>query len=367
MPYATIFREDDGTVRRDLDEAALAEVVNAQSGQLWLHFTETDAADAELLGRVFGFHPVALRDCLSDRYQRPKVDVYPDHLFITLHGIDHNATDDLVVTTELDLFLGPNYVVTASLSRLEVVQDLFDGGAQGDRVLGRGSAMLAYAVINALIDGVYPTIELMTEFADGVEEEALTDPRRALLPDILRLKRSALRVHRVLVPQRDVLNRLTREEFPLIGPDAVPYYGFLYDQVVRIEDLSQSIRERADSALTTYLSAVGIRQNETMRVLSIVASVFLPLTLLTGVYGMNFGYMPGIDWRGGFFAVVGVMAAVSAGVIWFFWARDLIGAGRRHAARALNFRVDASRLQDAFAEAARLREAVLDPRWIIRR
>lgn len=295
MSYAAIFRDEDGTMRRGLDGAALAEIVEHQRGQLWVHLTETNAADAELLGRVFPFHPVAIQDCLNERYQRPKVDVYPDHLFVMLHGIDHNATGDLVVTTELDVFIGVNYVVTASLSRLEVVEKLFDSAHASDRVLGRGSAMVAYATINALIDGVYPTIELMTEFADGVEEAALTDPRRELMPDILRLKRSALRVHQVLVPQRDVLNLLSREEFRLITSDAVPYYGFLYDQVVRIEDLTQSIRERADSALTNYLSAVGIRQNETMRVLSIVASIFLPLTLLTGVYGMNFAFVPGIE------------------------------------------------------------------------
>jgi magnesium transporter len=367
MAYATIFRDEDGTMQRGLDEAAMAALVERPRGLLWMHVTETTEDDVALLGRVFSFHPLALQECLSDRYQRPKAEHYADHLFVMLHGIDHDASGELVVTTELDLFIGPGYVVTASLSRLEGIEQLLASAGDDERTLARGSAMLGYDAINALIGGIFPTIDLMTEFTDGVEETALTHPHRELLPDILRLKRSSLRVHRVLVPQRDVLNLLGRGDSELIGREALPYYRYLYDQVVRIEDLTQSIRERADATLTTYLSAVGIRQNETMRVLSIVASVFLPLTLLTGVYGMNFAYMPGLAWRGGFFAVVGVMLGVSGAVVWFFWARDLIGAGRRRAARVLTFRVDPSRIRDAVAEANRLREAVLDPRRFARR
>jgi magnesium transporter len=367
MPYRTLYRDDEGTVHRDLDEAAITAAVHAGHGLLWVSIAHTDADDAAFLHRAMPFHALSIQDCLNPRYQRPKVDAFADHLFVMLHGINHDASGELVVTEEIDTFIGPNYVVTASLSPLAAIDHLFETAAQEGRALAGSSAMLAYAVFDALVDSMIPTVDVMGEFADGVEEEALTSPGADLLPDILRLKRSALRMHRVVVPQRDVLNRLARGEHPAITAEAIPYYRYVYDQLVRTEDLMQSVRERAESALTTHLSTVGIRQNETMRVLSIVASVFLPLTLLTGIFGMNFDYMPGLGWRYGYFTVLGVMLVVSGGVVWSFWAKHWFGAGRSHVGRVINFRVDPARLRATFTEGSRIRETVLDPRKIVRR
>ncbi len=367
MPHRSLFRDDDGTVRRDLGEAEIAGVVAEGRGTLWVHISRTGTEDVALMERAFPFHALAIQDCLNDRYQRPKADAYGDHVFVMLHGIDHDESAELVVTEELDTFIGPNYLVTASLTSLAAVDHVFGMAAEDGHALDRSPAMLAYAVFDALVDGMIPTVDVMGAFADGVEEEALTASGNELLPDILRLKRSALRVHRVVIPQRDVLNRLARGEHAAIGPDAVPYFRYVYDQLMRTEDLVQTIRERAESALTTHLSAVGIRQNETMRVLSIVASIFLPLTLLTGIFGMNFDYMPGLGWRYGYFTVLAIMVVVSGAVIWTFWAKRWFGAGGRRVVRVLSFRVDPTRLVATFQEASRIRDRALDPRRIGRR
>jgi 4-alpha-glucanotransferase len=173
----------------------------------------------------------------------------------------------------------------------------------------------------------YLDISSVTEMQDcpaaqDIEEETIRNPQPPTLEAILKLKRSTLRIHRVMAPQREILNRLSRGEFPIIGSEAQIYYRDIYDHLVRIEDLNQTTRDRADNALATYLSSVANRQNETMKVLSIVAAIFLPLTLVAGIYGMNFEYMPELMVPWAYFAVLGFMGIVIIGVIWWFWARN---------------------------------------------
>jgi magnesium transporter len=218
----------------------------------------------------------------------------------------------------------------------------------------RGADFLAHALIDALVDNVLPTIDRMSDIAEEIEEEVIHQPQQVTLEAILKLKRSTLRIHRVMAPQREVLNRLSRGEFPLIKGEAQIFYRDIYDHLVRIEDLNQNIRDMADNALSTYLSSVANHQNETMRVLSIVATIFLPLTLLAGIYGMNFEYMPELEWRWGYFAVLGIMGMVIAGVIWRFWSSRWLGWGRKKVSRVRLFSVEPDKLIGYFGHLAKL-------------
>jgi len=360
MTYVALYRDQSGTLHQDLDEERLTDALRDTAGMLWLHLSHFDDDDASLLERVFNFHPLAIRDCLDATYQRPKVDDYGDYLFVMLHGIDQEATYELVETTELDLFVGPNYVVSSSLGQLPGIERLVERTREQPHRLERGAALMAHNVIDILVDEMAPTIDRMGEVADAVEEEALEDPRHHVMDAIMRLKRSALRVHRIVAPQRDVLQRLGRGEFAQLGPDVAPYLRDVYDHLVRIEDLVQMLRERADNALTIYLSSVSIRQNETMRALSIVAAIFLPLALVTGVYGMNFDHMPELHWRLGYFGVLIGMAVYAAAIFYWFWARTWIAVGRRRVRRILDFAVEPPLIREASTEAMRLREWVFD-------
>jgi len=189
-----------------------------------------------------------------------------------------------------------------------------------------------------------PTIDRMSDVADEIDEEVIRSPQQSILEDILKLKRSVLRLHRVMAPQRETMNRLSRGEFPIIRGEAQIFYRDIYDHVVRIEDLNQTLRDRADNALATHLSTVANRQNETMRVLAIVATIFMPLTLLAGIYGMNFENMPELGWSWGYFAVLGVMGTVIAIVLWRFFARKWVVVGRRRAVRIRPFAVEPEKL-----------------------
>jgi magnesium transporter len=357
VPDTSIYRAADGSLRAHLDRAALIEALSDPAGLLWVHMSPSTVADGELLRTVFGVHPLAVADIVNPEYQAPKVDDYGGYLFLKLHGVDHQATGHLVVTTELDVVVGPNWVVSASHEPLAAIEHLRETILENPRPLERGSSMLAHVLVDALVDSVLPTLEKMDDVADAIEERALVEARRELLSDILRLKRSALGVHRVVVPQRDILHRISRGEYSLIAGDALIYYSDIYDHLVRLEDIVMNTRERADSALTTYLSAVNIRQNETMRVLAIVTSAFLPLTLLAGIYGMNFKHMPELGWPWAYPAVLSVMVLVSLGVAWWLFGAALLSRGRRVV--RVTFGVEPEELDEAITEASRRRERLM--------
>jgi len=251
---------------------------------------------------------------------------------------------EIVETAELAIFLGSHFVVSNHNSLLYSVEGARRLVEDDGRPMKRGADFLVHTLIDALIDNVLPTIDKMSVVAEEIEEEIIRNPQQLTLETIMKLKRSTLRIHRVIAPQREVLNRLSRGEFPLITSEAQIFYRDIYDHLVRIQDLNQTIRDMADNALSTYLSSVANRQNETMRVLSMVAAIFLPLTLLAGIYGMNFENMPELKWGWGYFAVLGVMGSVSAVLVWRFWAQNWIRWRRGQVRRIRPFAVEPKKL-----------------------
>jgi magnesium transporter len=185
--------------------------------------------------------------------------------------------------------------------------------------MAHGADFLAHALLDALVDDYQPAVEALDETLSRVEERVLEQPRPALLQDVLLLKRNVQRLRRTIIPQRDVVNRIARGEFPrVVRPESYMYYRDIYDHVVRVEQLVESVRDLGDGVLNTYLSSVNNRMNEVMKTLSVVASVLLPLTFIASIYGMNFDNMPELGWQWGYFAILGVMAAVALGLVVFF-------------------------------------------------
>jgi len=340
MPFKAFYLTAEGDLRRDLKEEEVLAAYESRQGLLWVDVTATRREDGEFLERTFGFHHLAVEDCLSKRLHSPKIDDFGDYLFIIVHGIDHTAESDIVQTTEMALFLGGSFVVSNHNAPLHSVDSVRRLTEDDGRPMRRGADFLAHALIDSLIDNVLPTIDRMTEVGEDVQEEAIAKPQQSTLEAILRLKRSSLRIHRSIAPQREVVNRLARGEFPVIKEDALIFFRDIYDHLVRIEDVNQTIRDEAGNALETYLSAVAIKQNETMKVFSAVASVFLPLTLVAGVYGMNFENMPELGWGWAYFGVIGFMGVAMLISLGWFWRHGWINLGpRQRAAPARPFAV----------------------------
>jgi magnesium transporter len=274
----------------------------------------------------------------------PKVDDFGSYLFMILHGINYVSQSDIVETSELAVFLGKNFVVSQHNNVMYSTEYAKQMIEKDGRPMKRGPDFLAHMLIDTMIDNVLPTIDRMSEIAEDIEEKVIRNPQQTTLEELLKLKRSTLRVHRVMAPQREVLNRLSRGDYGIIGSEAKIFYRDVYDHLVRIEDLNQTIRERTDNLLATYLSSVSNRQNETMKVLAIVAAIFMPLTLLAGIYGMNFENMPELKWQWGYFAVLGIMAVVIVFVLWRFWAGKWFSRGKRQMERMKPFTVSPEKI-----------------------
>lgn len=345
MSFKAYFLNPDGQLQRELTESEIIEANDSKQGLLWVDFPDITEEDGKFIMKHFGIHHLAVEDCISINIHPPKIDDFGQYLFVIAHGVNYAVESDIVETAELELFIGEHFVISSHnfpLYSVQAVQYMVEDDA---RPMKRGADFLAHALIDTLIDNVMPTIDQMSDVAEIIEENVIKKPQPITLDGIMKLKRSTLRVHRVMTPQREVLNRLSRGEFPIIKPEIQIFYRDVYDHVVRIEDLNQTIRDRADNALATYLSSVANRQNETMRVLSVVATIFLPLTLLAGIYGMNFEFMPELKWRWGYFMVLGIIGLVILIVIWRFWASGWFAWGKRRMSWAKPFLVESQKIR----------------------
>ncbi len=353
MPHESYYIDSAGKLHRHLTGPEMQEALGSGVGLLWVDISETAEEDGTLLTDVFHFHHLAVEDCVEAQIHPPKIDDYGDHIFAIFHGVNHSVESDIVETAELALFIGNNFVVSNHNFHLYSVEEVRYQLETDTRLMEHGADFLAYSLIDALVDNVLPTIDRMSDITESIEEEALGKPGQNTLESILRLKRSVRRIHHTMVPQRELLNRLSRGEFAVVKKGSLVFYRDVYDHLVRIEDLNLSIRDGADNALTTYLSSVANRQNETMKVLAVAGSIFLPLTLLAGIYGMNFDYMPELHWRWAYFAVLGVVVTVTLGALTVFWRLGWFRFRRPPVSIGRTFSVERVRLRGHLPHAAK--------------
>jgi magnesium transporter len=321
MMKSAFYLAPDGEILDQLGTEQIRKFLATGEGLLWVDMEDVTDEDAELLSSVFRFHPLAVADCISKNIHPPKIDDFDDYLFIIIHGINYHIESEVVETTELAIFLGKNYVVTSHDVPMRSVSSMLDRVRKDGRPMRRGADFLAHDMIDALVDNITPTIEGMDEKNDQLEAEALHEPQRETLMSIMRLKRSILALTRVILPQREIMNGLSRGDYPFISERAQIYYRNIYDHLVRIEMLTLGLRDMAESVLSTYLSSVSNRMNEVMKVLTIIATIFIPLTFITGIYGMNFANMPELEWKYGYFGILIVMAVIGISLVFYFRRR----------------------------------------------
>jgi magnesium transporter len=311
----------DGKLLDQLSMEQIKGFLATGEGLLWVDMEDVTDKDTELLSDVFRFHPLAVADCVSKDIHPPKIDDFEDYLFIIVHGINYRIESEVVETTELALFLGKNYVVTSHDVPMMSVSSMLDRIRKDGRLMRRGADFFVHDLIDALVDNFMPTMHDMDEKNDQLEDEALHEPRRETLMSIMQLKRSILALTRVILPQREIMNGLSRGEYSLISERAQIYYRNIYDHLVRIEMLTLGLRDMTESVLNTYLSSVSNRMNEVMKVLTLIATIFIPLTFISGVYGMNFANMPELEWRYGYFIILIVMAVIGISLVFYFRRR----------------------------------------------
>lgn len=324
--------------RTSTDIASLPALLG-EGARLWIDTDEGDARMTEVLTNTLGLHPLAVEDILQDR-PAPKIEDYGEYLYVVAHGVhrDHDDTENLC-TIEIDMVLTKQWVLTHRTRPMRSTEAVESELARNPRLLDRGPAFIAHAILDHLVDHYTPLIDAFEEDISAVELEVIDNPQTPVLERIFRMKRSLQRLRRVAVYQRELLLRLSRGQFDVIPEKALPFYRDVYDHFARVSDLTDSYREQLTGALDAYLSVVSNRMNEVMKALTLVATIMLPLTFIAGIYGMNFEHMPELKWRYGYAFALGLMAAVAVGMVgWFrhkgwLWARratDRVDGTRRH-------------------------------------
>jgi magnesium transporter len=268
-----------------------------KNGYIWVSLENASQEEIETtLAGTFEFHPLTIEDCLSVGYQTPKVDDFDRYLFIIANAIEPDGSMKNLETNELDIFLGDNYIVTCFTEEtMPCVSSVWQRLSKDDRMAVRGVDVICHALLDALVDEYMPLLDKMDEEVEQLEDKVLANPETATLERLLTLKHMVMSLRRVINPQRELINRLCRDEFPQIGKVSQIYFRDVYDHLVRIQDMSESIRDIVSGAMDIYLNSTSLRLNVVMKALTIVSTIFLPLTFLAGVYGMNFKYFPELN------------------------------------------------------------------------
>lgn len=296
-----------------------AAVLRNKRNFLWVDFTAESAETCKpILQDVFKFHPLAIDDALHETHM-PKVDDWDTYLYIVLRTARNESQDSLeLITLELDIFLGPNFLLTYHEESIAGIDTIWDLCQQDQRYLSKGAGYLLYHIADEIVNNTMTVIEDMDDQIDQIEDEIFTDPQPTILEHIFSVKRALLGLRRSLLPQREVLNKLARGDFDLIPEHERVYFRDVYDHMVRMQEINESLRDLVSGALETYLSMVNNRMNEIMKVLTIIATIFIPLSFFTGIYGMNFAFMPELQWRGGYFMLLSFLGMIFIGMLIFF-------------------------------------------------
>jgi magnesium transporter len=299
-------------------------LLSTTEGFFWVSLESTSPAEFKsIMQDIFQFHPLTIEDCQSVGYQSPKVDDFSSYLFMIFHALATTNPDGSLETRELDCFLGPNYLVTSFLSdEMPPVSAVWNRLNRDHRLIQNGVDFLCHAILDHLVDDYMPYLDVLDDEIDYLEDQIIDNPQRDTLQRILNLKHNIVTLRRILNPQREILNRLSRDDIQLIRKSNRIYFRDIYDHIVRIQDLSESIRDIVSGALDTYLSVTSNRLNEVMKALTIVSTIFLPLSFVAGVFGMNFKYMPELGWTWGYPMVWVLFILISLGMLIFFKRRD---------------------------------------------
>jgi len=273
----------------------------------WVDFDRPTAAEAELLRTHFGFHPLAIEDCFQ-LLQRPKVDHYEGYNFFVLH----NLNPDSLIPEEVDLFVGHNFLITVHLLPSREIDIVRERKLELETTLTKGPMYLFYLIMDKIVDAYFPSIEKIEDLVDQIE---IIKPGPNFIEDLYQIRSQLLALRHIVVPMRELLYRILNSERLVIPKEERLYFRDIDDHLLKQSELIESNREVTADLRDSYVSLNSNRMNTIMKTLTIIASIFIPLTFIVGVYGMNFDYMPELTWRWGYFMVWGAMFGVAAGML----------------------------------------------------
>lgn len=293
-----------GTRLEDLDK-----IISDEHTTVWVDVTDATPEEIAHVGKKFEFHPLALED-VERGAQRPKIDQYDGYQFIVFYAL--TTEFDQCKSHEVDIFVGKQFMVSFHDSRVPVISATAERWRTNVATLGnRGTGFLLYSLLDALVDGYFPVLDEVAERADRLEETIILQGQPALQAEILQLRRELLMIRRVVGPERDVMNILVRQDPPLYGRKEIAYFQDVYDHLLRIADSVDIYRDMLSSVLDANLSMVSYTLNVVVKRLTASSIILMSISVIAGIYGMNFTYMPELDWRLGYPFALSLMAIVA--------------------------------------------------------
>jgi len=311
---------------RDIDRFLIPPLLADTNLFLWVDLESPTAEETKaILEDAFHFHPLSIEDCVAaspspkvDEYVPREEDKFTPYLFIVIHAVDYSRKNGVFATSELNFFLGKNFLVTYHDVPLRSLAVTEENAVKGTMQVARAPDRLAHLLLDAIVENYNPALdELSLEIAE-LEQLALQSPSPATLSKILQVKKDVVHLRRIIGPQRDVLGRFARGEFKLIRPHLVPYYRDVYDALFHFSDVAQGYLDSLTGILQVYLNMSSNRTGEVVKLLTMITVITTPLMMVGTWYGMNFHNMPELSWKYGYAIAVGVTVVSSGATYWYF-------------------------------------------------
>jgi magnesium transporter len=316
MINTLVLNRESRTFTRVSDPDEISTLCAVPPNIIWVDVNDPTSQDFHDLAREFGFHPLSIEDCRHE-HQRPKVDEYQDYYFIVLYEAELIAERHLELR-ELSIFLGKNYLVTVHsqpIRAIETAERLWRGWAD---LAERGTGLLAYLLIDGIVDNYMPLLDTISDKMEELEDQIFEDFQAEAIREVFRIKKQLLFLRRAVTPLRDVFNTLLRREQPLFSRETTIYFQDVFDHLIRVADTIDTLRDMLGSTMDAYLSISGNRMNQVMKRLTAIATILMSATLVAGIYGMNFNYMPELGWRYGYVGALVAMLAIGLAIYFYF-------------------------------------------------
>jgi magnesium transporter len=303
--------------------------LQSNEGVLWVDMENPDEAEDEtILVSLLDFHPLSIEDARrgsTEETHLPKVDEFPGYLFVVFSVVEalpgaggSSLSGPTICTRQLSAYITSRVLVTHHYQPLRSIGTVNQFLSKNPELMKRGPDYLFHLIIDDVVDHYTPILDSLDDSLDRLEKDVFHSPKPRTMAHALQMKRTIMTMRRIAFYQREMLNRLSRGEFELISTNEMVYYRNVYDHLVRMTDIADTYRDMISGLLDAYLSVTSNRLNQVMKVLTIISTIFLPLSFITGFFGMNFSKMPGLDWEHGTAMASGIMLLVAVVMLWVF-------------------------------------------------
>ncbi|HYP29130.1 MAG TPA: magnesium/cobalt transporter CorA [Blastocatellia bacterium] len=305
---------------RKFDEVAdcnrISELCENPDNILWVDVSDPTSEDFDELAKEFGFHHLSIEDCRKE-HQRPKVEEYQGYYFIVLYEAELREGERLELR-ELNIFLAKNYLVTVHSQPIKAIANAERLWREWADLAERGTGLLSYLLIDAIVDDYFPLLDYISDRMDVLEDQIFEDFQPDTIEEIFRIKKELLFLRRAITPLRDVFNTLLRREQPIFSRETLVYFQDVYDHLIRLADSIDTLRDMMSSTMDAYLSVSSNRTNLVMKTLTSISTILMSITLIAGIYGMNFDRMPELKMKYGYPGALAAMLVVGLAVYYYF-------------------------------------------------